>query len=124
MTKMLLVIDDNHDLCELIADAAEIFGWNCQTTTTPDAFFAALTPEVALILLDLMMPEMDGVELLGLLGERRCSTPIVVMSGVGKNTLENAETLARTLGLTIAGHLQKPFQLTQLEAVLEHVSQS
>jgi EAL domain-containing protein (putative c-di-GMP-specific phosphodiesterase class I) len=40
------------------------------------------------------------------------------MSGVGKRVLETAEQLAQVLGLSIVGHLQKPFRLTELEAVL------
>ena len=34
-----------------------------------------------------MMPEMDGVELLRLLGEQKCKAGIVLMSGVGKRTM-------------------------------------
>jgi EAL domain-containing protein (putative c-di-GMP-specific phosphodiesterase class I) len=41
------------------------------------------------------------------------------MSGVGKRTMESAEQLAQALGLSIVGHLQKPFRLADLEQVLE-----
>jgi EAL domain-containing protein (putative c-di-GMP-specific phosphodiesterase class I) len=41
------------------------------------------------------------------------------MSGVGKRTLESAGQVAQALGLSIVGHLQKPFRLTELEEVLE-----
>jgi EAL domain-containing protein (putative c-di-GMP-specific phosphodiesterase class I) len=70
-------------------------------------------------MLDLMMPKMDGVELLRLLGELKCKTGIVLMSGVGKRTLESAGQVAQALGLSIVGHLQKPFRLTELEEVFE-----
>src|SRR5580698_635206 len=40
------------------------------------------------------------------------------MSGVGKRTIESAEDIARSLGRRSAGHLEKPFQLAALEAVL------
>jgi EAL domain-containing protein (putative c-di-GMP-specific phosphodiesterase class I) len=62
---------------------------------------------------------MDGVELLRLLGERKCKAGIVLMSGVGKRTLESAGQLAQVLGLSIAGHLHKPFRLTELEDVFQ-----
>ncbi|MGB9406829.1 MAG: EAL domain-containing response regulator, partial [Terracidiphilus sp.] len=68
--------------------------------------------------LDLMMPEMDGIELLRLLHERKCKAGIVLMSGVGKRVLETAGQLAQVLGLSIVGHLQKPFRLAELEEVL------
>jgi EAL domain-containing protein (putative c-di-GMP-specific phosphodiesterase class I) len=65
-----------------------------------------------------MMPEMDGIEFLRLLGEQKCKVGIVLMSGVGKRIRETAEQLAQILGLSIVGHLQKPFRLAELELVL------
>jgi EAL domain-containing protein (putative c-di-GMP-specific phosphodiesterase class I)/ActR/RegA family two-component response regulator len=118
MTQKILIIDDNRDLCEFIAAAADVFGWECKTTSTPGAFLESLTPDTTLILLDLMIPEMDGIELLRLLGQQKCSSGIVLMSGVGKRILETADELAQSLGLHIVGHLQKPFELAELEAMM------
>ena len=115
----ILVIDDENDVGEFISTAAQALGLQCTVTTDAKAFLEALTPDKTLIMLDLMMPEMDGVELLRLLGELKCKTGIVLMSGVGKRTLESAGQVAQALGLSIVGHLQKPFRLTELEEVLE-----
>ena len=115
----ILVIDDEADVGEFISAAAQAMGLQCTVTTDAKVFLEALTPDTTLILLDLMMPEMDGVEVLRLLGERKCKTGIVLMSGVGKRTLESAGQLAQALDLSVVGHLQKPFRLTELEEVLE-----
>jgi EAL domain-containing protein (putative c-di-GMP-specific phosphodiesterase class I) len=40
------------------------------------------------------------------------------MSGMSKRVLETAEALTRTLGLTIVGHLAKPFSISELEAII------
>jgi EAL domain-containing protein (putative c-di-GMP-specific phosphodiesterase class I) len=64
------------------------------------------------------MPEMDGIELLRLLSERKCKAGIILMSGVDKRVLETAGQLAQALGLSIVGHLQKPFRLAELEEIL------
>jgi EAL domain-containing protein (putative c-di-GMP-specific phosphodiesterase class I) len=69
-------------------------------------------------MLDLMMPEMDGVEALRLLSELKCKAGIVLMSGISKRVLQAAEKLAHTLGLFVVGHLAKPFQLAELEQLL------
>jgi EAL domain-containing protein (putative c-di-GMP-specific phosphodiesterase class I)/CheY-like chemotaxis protein len=114
----ILVIDDETDVGEFISAAADALGFECAATTDATAFLEALAPDTTLILLDLLMPDMDGVELLRLLAERHCKAGIVLMSGVGKRTLESAGQLAQTLGLSIVGHLQKPFRLAQLEEVL------
>ena len=65
-----------------------------------------------------MMPDMDGIEVLRLLGEQRCKARIVLMSGMNKRVIETAEKLAHTLGLSVVGHLQKPFPLAELKLVL------
>jgi EAL domain-containing protein (putative c-di-GMP-specific phosphodiesterase class I)/CheY-like chemotaxis protein len=115
----ILVIDDEVDVGEFVSAAAQTLSFQCAATTDAKTFLDSLAPDTTLILLDLMMPEMDGVELLRLLSERKCRAGIVLMSGVGKRTLESAGQLAETLGLSIVGHLQKPFRLAELEEVLQ-----
>jgi EAL domain-containing protein (putative c-di-GMP-specific phosphodiesterase class I)/CheY-like chemotaxis protein len=120
----ILAIDDDCDICELICATAEASGLHCTATTEPAAFFNALTPETSLIVLDLMMPGTDGVELLRMLGQRNCKVDIVLISGVGKRIIETAQELAHALGLSTVGHLEKPFRVTDLEEILKKHAQS
>jgi EAL domain-containing protein (putative c-di-GMP-specific phosphodiesterase class I) len=77
-----------------------------------------------LILLDLMMPDMDGIEVLRTLSSLQCKASILLMSGINIRVMETAEKLAHALGLSIAGHLVKPFRLTELEdALRKHAAQ-
>ena len=68
------------------------------------------------------MPEMDGIEVLRLLGERQCKARILLMSGMDKRVLETAEKLAQSLGLAVVGHLQKPFPLNELKDILSSIA--
>jgi EAL domain-containing protein (putative c-di-GMP-specific phosphodiesterase class I)/CheY-like chemotaxis protein len=114
----ILVIDDEADVAEFIAAAAEGLGYKCVVTTDAAAVRKLYTPDTNLILLDLMMPEIDGIEVLRVLSNMRCKASILLMSGIAIRVMETAEKLARALGLHIAGHLMKPFQLSELEDAL------
>jgi EAL domain-containing protein (putative c-di-GMP-specific phosphodiesterase class I)/FixJ family two-component response regulator len=116
----ILIIDDEKAVGEFICEAVASLATSCIITTDRATFFAELTPDTSLILLDLMMPETDGIELLRILANQQCKVPIVLMSGIGKRIIESAEKLAVSLGLTIGGNLQKPFRLTELEDLLKH----
>jgi EAL domain-containing protein (putative c-di-GMP-specific phosphodiesterase class I)/FixJ family two-component response regulator len=119
----ILVIDDDPQIGDFISAAATNLGMSCTVTTDIQTFLASLTPEVTpentLIMLDLVMPEMDGIELLRLLGQRQCKVGIILMSGIGKRIVDTAEKLARSLKVPIIGQLPKPFRLMQLEVMLE-----
>ncbi len=119
----ILVIDDEGDVGDFVCAAAQGMGFDCTVTADAATFLAALTPDTTFILLDLIMPGLDGIELLRLLGQQKCAAGIILMSGVGKRVLETASQLAQVLGLSIVGHLQKPFRLFELEALLAKVAE-
>lgn len=118
MKQSILIIDDDPDMGELICAVAQDLGLEHKATTNAAAFMNALGPKTTLIFLDLLIPEMDGIELLRLLAQQGCKAGIVLMSGIGKRILETADELAKSLGLAIVGHLYKPFVLDDLEEFL------
>jgi EAL domain-containing protein (putative c-di-GMP-specific phosphodiesterase class I) len=125
MTKpRILILDDNTEIGELVSSTADGLGIECVFTPDADSFFLTLKPDVTLIFLDLLMPKIDGVEILRMLGEQRCRAGIVLMSGVGKRIIESAESLAATLGLSIVDHLVKPFSIAQLKEILMRSSKT
>jgi EAL domain-containing protein (putative c-di-GMP-specific phosphodiesterase class I)/ActR/RegA family two-component response regulator len=120
----ILVIDDEADIGEFVAAVAHESGFHCVATTDASAVSELYTPDTALILLDLMMPDMDGIEVLRVLSNLQCKASILLMSGINVRVMETAEKLAHALGLSIAGHLVKPFRLAELEdALRKHAAQ-
>ncbi|HVZ84684.1 MAG TPA: EAL domain-containing response regulator [Terracidiphilus sp.] len=115
----ILVIDDDEVVCSIVAALARALSLECATIRDPATFLDYLTPDTSFILLDLMMPGMDGIEVLRLLGERRSKARILLMSGMDKRVLETAEKLAQNLGLSVIGHMQKPVPLDALRAMLQ-----
>lgn len=115
----VLVVDDEPDVCQFIADVAESVGYRCTSTSDPKQFMATLGPDAALIIVDLVMPGIDGIELLRFLSERDCGAGIVLVSGFDERVLGTAEELAKTLGLRVRGRFQKPIRLADLESFLK-----
>jgi len=122
MSQKILIIDDDKDIAEAVCSYVKTLGWHCQITNNATDFLHHLTPDITLIFLDLMIPGVDGIQLLRQLAELRCEVGIVLMSGVGKRVLETTDELAASLGLFIAGHLQKPFSLPDLKQILSRPS--
>src|SRR5258708_2676500 len=76
----ILVVDDEVGVGEFIAAVARELALRCTVTTNAADFLVALKPDVTLILSDLMMPDIDGIELLRTIGQRQCRAGIVLMS--------------------------------------------
>ena len=73
---------------------------------------------VDVIVLDLNMPGMDGIEFIRQLVARRYPGGIVLLSGEDETTLQSAETLLRAHQLHALGHLHKPVEAGQLALLL------
>src|SRR3569833_24088 len=117
-TDKIVLIDDDRVVGEIVSGLANSMGLQCAVTRTPDEFFGHIGPATGVIILDLVMPEMDGIEILRLLGERNCKARIILMSGINIRVIETAKKLAQSLGLTVIGHLQKPFPIPQHQHML------
>jgi len=122
-TPHLLIVDDEPAVGKLIARIAQKIGYRCTLASDMAHFQRALGPDISLIMLDLMMPKTDGIELLRRLGEQGYKGRIMLMSGVNKRVLETATELAKTLGLQVLGGFHKPFQLAELKTFFQqHVA--
>ncbi|HEU5457899.1 MAG TPA: EAL domain-containing response regulator [Terracidiphilus sp.] len=115
----IVVIDDDEVILRIVSASAEAMHLRCAAARHAMEMADLLTPDTSLILLDLVMPDMDGIEALRLLGAQRCRAGIVLMSGIDKRVIETAKKMATSLGLTVVGHLQKPFPITALTSLLE-----
>lgn len=71
-----------------------------------------------LIVLDLVMPEYDGIRLISYLESQNVKTRVLVVSGLPKDVVRMSNTFAEASGLTSIGCLQKPLQLEDLLAII------
>jgi diguanylate cyclase (GGDEF)-like protein len=117
--KEAIVIDDDPMVAEFIKPFAESAGFHVQTLSDPSTFANIYRANTDLIVLDLNMPVMDGVELIRFLGDNRSEASIIVISGYDQEILTAAKSLARRLNLNVLGALQKPIDPAGLESMLE-----
>jgi EAL domain-containing protein (putative c-di-GMP-specific phosphodiesterase class I)/CheY-like chemotaxis protein len=116
----LLVLDDDMAVARTLALMAESQGLVPHCFDDPARFLAAIDDlRPGVVALDLVMPRMDGVEVMRQLAQRRCEAAIILISGMGQKVLEAAQATARERGLTILGVLPKPFKPQALRELLE-----
>ena len=119
----ILVLDDEPFMLKLIAHMLASLGF--KQVTTCDNGHAALESIDSqnnppnLIMLDLNMPEMDGIEFVRHLVERHYSGSLILISGEDERMLQTAEKLVRAHKISSLGHLQKPVNPKDLSALLE-----
>ncbi len=117
----ILILDDEPLTGQTIRSIAEFAGFQARHTTDPETFFALLRDwDPGHIALDLIMPDMDGVQVMIRLAELQCRARIIVTSGVGTRVLDAAARSAAEHGLRIAGVLAKPFSPPRLRELLLH----
>ncbi len=120
----ILVLDDESFMLKLIGHMLANLGFS--RVTSFDSGRAALEsfdspnnpPD--LILLDLNMPEMDGIEFVRHLVERHYTGSLVLISGEDERMLLTAVKLVRAHQIPVLGHLHKPVKPEVLSALLEY----
>ena len=84
---------------------------------------ALLADKPDVVLVDLDLPEIDGIELIGHIASRRLARAIVVLSALDPALLNTVQTMARASGLRVLGAIEKPLTAAKLQEVLLHFHQ-
>ncbi len=118
--RKILVIDDDADVRKFLAASTRHLGFDVATAGDRAGVEHKLdTFEPDIVLLDLQMPDVDGIQMLKVLRNHKCTADVILVSGVDQRTLETARDIGRILGLSMLGELQKPILISQLRKALE-----
>lgn len=121
----LLVLDDEPASAAAIGRVARKSGYDTIITTDTDDFrIRASEWGPTVIVLDLAMPEMNGLEVMAWLAQQACPAKILIISGKSAAELREAEALGAGLGLNVVGTLEKPLRVEPLRAVLREIYDS
>lgn len=108
----ILVVEDEPSLCQLLVNNLSYEGYSVEAVDDGVPALAAHTARPAdLIMLDLMLPQLDGFEVLRTLRERRDHVPVLLLTARGEES-------DRVKGLSLGAddYLVKPFSVLELLA--------
>ena len=121
-SELILVVDDEPAICEIIKTTLE--SQNFEVLTAANGIEAISTyvqnkTKISLVLIDMMMPEMNGARAMQVIQLLNPQVQIIAMSG-----LASTETLAEKAGNGIQGFLAKPFTNSDLFNTINGVLKS
>lgn len=108
----VLVVDDEPNITELVAMALRYEGFTVKTAATGRGALSAVTQfSPALVILDVMLPDIDGIEVMKRLNSQGSKVPIIFLTA--RDATED-----KVHGLTIGGddYVTKPFSIEELMA--------
>ena len=117
--ELILVVDDEVAICEIIKTTLETY--NFRVITAQDgidaiAKYVQHKDKINIVLIDIMMPSMDGITTIRTLQQMNPQVQIIAMSGLVSN-----EALTQSNNIDIQGFLAKPFNAGDLLNILQLV---
>jgi DNA-binding response OmpR family regulator len=110
--KKILIIEDARNIRMALEDDLTFEGYKVETASTgPEGLEKALDLDLDIILLDLMLPELDGLEICKELRRRNIGTPIIMLTA-------KSQEFDKVLGLELGAddYITKPFSTFELHA--------
>jgi CheY-like chemotaxis protein len=114
MAKAVLIVDDNPNMSTLLAEMLEVFDYeSVRASDGSEALEELEKGNFSMVITDMRMPNMTGLELLEKVKEKYPKLPVVLISGysVDENTVDGG-------GFKPDGFLAKPFMMSDIEKLL------
>jgi len=113
--RSILVVDDELLIRDLLYDFFEGQGWSISVADNGEKALEILnTKEVDILLADIKMPDMDGMELTAEVRKSHPEIPVVLMTGY-----PSVDSAVAALRQKVADYIIKPFNINQLFKVIE-----
>lgn len=117
MSRRILIVDDNPNMSSLLAEMLEVFEYeSIRAADGLEAIDKIEQDDFDLVITDMRMPKMSGLDLLQKIKEKRPDMPVVVISGYALDEEGND-----ILSSQADGFLNKPFKMSDIEQLLSQV---
>ncbi len=114
MAKKILIVDDNPNMSSLLVEMLEVFDYDAlRANNGIEALETVENEDVSLIITDMRMPKMTGLELLQAVKEKNPKMPVVLISGYNVDEVDSDMVDAKA-----DGFLNKPFMMADIEKLL------
>lgn len=116
----LLVADDDPQICNLLESIAQDMGFEVFCETEGSSVVSSATrfaPQI--VMLDLKMPDTDGIAVLSQLADLDSKFSVVLVSGMDERTLNSAREYGKTRALDMGSVLQKPMSVSKIQSSLQ-----
>lgn len=117
MKKRVFVVDDEPKIGDLFSNVLQRDGYQVETFMNPLDMLDQLSDETQhpdVILADMMLPDLSGVELLEVLDERSVNVPVIIMTAHS-----SVQTAVEAMQHGAFHYLQKPVNLEEMRALLK-----
>ena len=113
MAKPILIVDDNPNMSSLLSDMLEVFDFSSERAGDGQEALDKLgTQPFSMVITDMRMPNMTGLELIERIKEKYPKIPVVLISGYSINEFDTDN------GPRPDGFLAKPFMMSDVEKLL------
>ena len=112
---VILIVDDEPDICEMLAKILSKEGYEVKITTNGKGTLKEVTNgKVDIVLLDIIMPEQDGIETLRQIKAIRPQIPVIMFTAyVSMSTIRDA------MRFGAYDYIAKPFDLESIKKVIK-----
>ena len=113
----VLIVDDEQVVCDLLHDELSGQGYLCATALTGnDALTKLAMQDFDVVLLDIRLPGISGIEVLGKMQSHHRTTPAIIVTAIS-----DVETAVETMKLGASDYIVKPFDLDRVNTSIRRV---
>lgn len=114
----VLIVDDDESICKYLTDLFSLRGYQPTTVTRGEEALKLLSQgeSFSLVLLDVMMPGLNGLDVLKQIKQIDSALPVIIISVLGQTS-----TVVSAIKIGASDYIVKPFEDEELELVIQNV---